>query len=322
MIHLYQNVLWGEDMRQFEYYGQRISTIYYFLMVAEQKNLSKAAAILHVTQPFLSQRLSALENELHVQLFIRSHSGMILTEKGAHLRDQWSKMLDIFDDSIEQLLEEKAEHTIVGIPSIFGDDISAKLIQPMLSKYRENEISVIKYPPQEAGDWVKNKRMDLIVLPTYEELGDELDQEMEFVLVLRSRLQCSMRSDHPLCSVPELTLDRLREEQLIYLKSEWSYSYREIMKRLCAQSGFVPHFIRCDSAENVYTYILLKNAISLSLPRTFVNVEGVTTRFVEGTTALLYLGHRRNATRKQRSLAERCVKQMKTIFDEGHTKTE
>ena len=40
----------------------------YFLMVAREENITKAAQLLHVTQPTLSRQLMQLEEELGVQL--------------------------------------------------------------------------------------------------------------------------------------------------------------------------------------------------------------------------------------------------------------
>ena len=46
----------------------------YFLAVAREENITKAAALLHVTQPTISRQLMQLEEELGVKLFRRSQS--------------------------------------------------------------------------------------------------------------------------------------------------------------------------------------------------------------------------------------------------------
>lgn len=56
--------------------------VFGFLEIARQRNLSRAAVALHVTQPALTARLQALEAELGLPLFERSHRGMRLTEAG------------------------------------------------------------------------------------------------------------------------------------------------------------------------------------------------------------------------------------------------
>lgn len=58
----------------------------YFLMAAREENFTKAAHLLHVTQPTLSRQLMQLEKELGVKLFERSRHRIILTEDGMLLK--------------------------------------------------------------------------------------------------------------------------------------------------------------------------------------------------------------------------------------------
>ena len=52
------------------------------MIVAREENITKAAAILHITQPSLSRQIMQMEEELGVKLFRRSKHNIILTEKG------------------------------------------------------------------------------------------------------------------------------------------------------------------------------------------------------------------------------------------------
>lgn len=58
----------------------------YFLAVAREENITKAAALLHLTQPTLSRQLMQLEEELGVKLFQRSRHRIVLTDDGMLLR--------------------------------------------------------------------------------------------------------------------------------------------------------------------------------------------------------------------------------------------
>ena len=51
-----------------------LRTLRYFLAVANEKNITKAADILHVTQPTLSRQISDLERELGTVLLIRGNA--------------------------------------------------------------------------------------------------------------------------------------------------------------------------------------------------------------------------------------------------------
>ena len=57
-----------------------------FIVVAEEGNVTRAAARLGLTPPSVSAQIKHLEEELHVQLFVRTSQGMLLTEHGTLLR--------------------------------------------------------------------------------------------------------------------------------------------------------------------------------------------------------------------------------------------
>ena len=58
----------------------------YFLAVAREESISRAAEVLHITQPTLSRQLSQLEEELGVTLFERGTRRIRLTDEGILLR--------------------------------------------------------------------------------------------------------------------------------------------------------------------------------------------------------------------------------------------
>ena len=58
----------------------------YFLMVAREENITKAAQLLHITQPTLSRQLMLLEEELGTRLFLRGRHNITLTDDGLLLK--------------------------------------------------------------------------------------------------------------------------------------------------------------------------------------------------------------------------------------------
>lgn len=84
----------------------------YFLAVAREGNVTKAAAILHVTQPTLSRQLAELEQELGCTLFIRSSRGIELTDAGRLLRQRAEEMVALADRTVHEL--SSAEDSVSG----------------------------------------------------------------------------------------------------------------------------------------------------------------------------------------------------------------
>ena len=83
----------------------------YFLAVAREENITKAAALLHVTQPTLSRQLMQLEAELGVKLFRRSQYRVILTEDGMLLRRRAQEIVELADKAERELQHHETELT-------------------------------------------------------------------------------------------------------------------------------------------------------------------------------------------------------------------
>ncbi|HIR50756.1 MAG TPA: LysR family transcriptional regulator [Candidatus Avoscillospira avicola] len=81
----------------------------YFLAVAREENITKAAAMLHLTQPTLSRQLMQLEEELGVQLFQRSRYRIILTNDGMLLRRRAQELVDLADKTAREFSERETE---------------------------------------------------------------------------------------------------------------------------------------------------------------------------------------------------------------------
>lgn len=83
----------------------------YFLAVAREENITKSAALLHVTQPTLSRQLMQLEDELGVKLFRRSQYRVVLTEDGMLLRRRAQEIVELADKAERELQHTETELT-------------------------------------------------------------------------------------------------------------------------------------------------------------------------------------------------------------------
>ncbi|MDA3973957.1 LysR family transcriptional regulator [Enterococcus thailandicus] len=78
----------------------------YFLTVAREKTISKAAKTLHVTQPTLSKQLKELEQELGIKLFERGSREITLTEDGIYLQNRGQEIMTLVDLTISNLTNQ------------------------------------------------------------------------------------------------------------------------------------------------------------------------------------------------------------------------
>jgi DNA-binding transcriptional LysR family regulator len=95
----------------------------YFLTVAREGSITKAADFLHVTQPTLSRQLKDLEQELGKKLFIRSSHSVILTDEGMLLRNRAEEIVSMVDKLEAEF--SSMEETIGGDIYIGGGETEA-----------------------------------------------------------------------------------------------------------------------------------------------------------------------------------------------------
>lgn len=74
-----------------------IRVLRYFVTIAREGSITRAADFLHVTQPTLSRQLKDLEQELGKKLFTRSSHSIMLTDEGMLLRNRAEEIIDMVD---------------------------------------------------------------------------------------------------------------------------------------------------------------------------------------------------------------------------------
>ncbi len=94
-----------------------LRTMRYFLAVAREENMTRAAEVLHVTQPTLSKQIQALEDELGKKLFVRHSFSIQLTEEGMLLRKRAEDLVNMADKITREFL---ALDDVVGGDVYFG----------------------------------------------------------------------------------------------------------------------------------------------------------------------------------------------------------
>lgn len=80
-----------------------IRVLQYFLAVAREESITKAAETLHMTQPPLSRQLKDLEEELGKQLLIRGNKKVTLTEDGMLLRKRAEELVELMEKTKAEL---------------------------------------------------------------------------------------------------------------------------------------------------------------------------------------------------------------------------
>lgn len=191
-----------------------IRVLRYFLAVAREGSVTRAAEALHLTQPTLSRQLAQLEADLGVRLFERGARRITLTPQGVLFRRRAEQIVELADKAQRELAEREAE--VAGTVSIGCGDLEAVgLLARLLAAFGEHHPQVTFDLYTGTADHIQ-QRMDrgltdvgLLLEPADLSACEfvRLDVREEFVVV--------MRPDAALARLDRVTPEDLRGVPLI-----------------------------------------------------------------------------------------------------------
>lgn len=115
-----------------------LRTLRYFLAVAQEKNITRASDILHVTQPTLSRQMMDLEEALGATLMLRRKNGLTLTDEGIFFRQRAEEIVELVDRLEKAFVEKNTDISgviSIGATEAVGSRLFAKLIKQFSEKY-------------------------------------------------------------------------------------------------------------------------------------------------------------------------------------------
>ena len=117
-----------------------LRTLRYFLAAAQEENITRAADILHITQPTLSRQIMDLERELGTTLMKRGKNGLTLTDDGIFFRQRAEEIVELAD-RLEKEIHKRGEENIYRfrLKGMRDPDIEFSL-NHLCSRYRIAEI--------------------------------------------------------------------------------------------------------------------------------------------------------------------------------------
>jgi DNA-binding transcriptional LysR family regulator len=181
----------------------------YFVTVAEELNFTRAARLLHMTQPALSRQIRLLEEGLGVELFERDRRGTVLTSAGRQLLEDALPMLASsvgLERRVRAAGRGQARFTIGFMPGVDSTPIirEFKLAAPHL------EVDVVYTSITDQEDHLLDGRVDVcfVRLPLS-------TQSLEVVPLFPEPRIAALPCEHPLADAGSVSIDQLRDIPLL-----------------------------------------------------------------------------------------------------------
>lgn len=192
-----------------------LKTLSYFVVVAEELNITRASKILMMSQPPLSNQIKNLEEELGVKLFIRGKRRLKLTEEGNFLYLKSKDILGLVDQTKSEIfnMNHGLRGTIsIGLVEGMAPDIAATWISESMKEYPYVRFRVID---GNSDDLIEKMRGGLISLAVITAPFDEI--LLNAIKVGEEKLVAFMNVDHPLAKLEGdiVDINSLKNEALI-----------------------------------------------------------------------------------------------------------
>lgn len=141
-----------------------IRVLKYFIVIAREKSFSKAAQILHVTQPTLSRQIKELEEEYGKTFFLRSNQSVTLTNDGLLFRKYAQEILDIVSQAETTFLIQNTYLTgdiCIGCGEGQTNRFIMKTIKKMQERYPDVRFHIMSGNAQDVMNKLDNDICDL-----------------------------------------------------------------------------------------------------------------------------------------------------------------
>ena len=195
-------------------YAVELRTLRYFLAAAQEGNITRAADILHITQPTLSRQIMELERELGTTLMLRGKNGLTLTDDGLFFRQRAEEIVELADRLEQNFTERKSDVSgliAIGASESVGSRLFARLIKRFSDKYPLIQFYLYNEMADNIKDRLEKGLVDVGLL-----LEPVDTSRYDFVrLSQKETWGILMRDDHPLAERKTIAPDEIAEYPLI-----------------------------------------------------------------------------------------------------------
>lgn len=199
-----------------------------FLCVAEAGSFNRAAERLHISPPAVIKQINLLEESLDLQLFVRTHRGLILTEAGKSLYQDTKYIIQYCKDSVTRAKNamQKSENVIrIGTSPMTPAQVLVDLWPKLQDYCPDTKFRLVPFDntPENAREILANLGQNIdVVAGIFDETMLELRQCAGLELS-KEPICCAVSVHHRLAQKESLTISDLYGENLMLMRRNWSH---------------------------------------------------------------------------------------------------
>lgn len=182
------------------------------LAVAECKSFTKAAELLSLTQPAVSNHINQLEKECNAKLFLRGKGDFRLTQEGEiaityarRLKALYSKMLSRIADE-----QKHVSRFRVGVTHSSENNMITEMLARYVNQFPDIAITIITDTINNLYEMLENYELDFAIVE-----GKRLSPKLNYFMIDTDYLVCVLNNDNPLAKHSMVTVNELKNENMI-----------------------------------------------------------------------------------------------------------
>ena len=249
--------------------------IEYFRMVCRQNNVTKAAALLHVSQPSVTVGIRKLEEELGVKLLDRSLKQIALTAEGRIFLRRAEEILARVGDAVAEMNDHRLLQRgalRVGITAIMGAFLFPSAFARFQKDYPNVRITVLEEGSLSIRNRLESGDLDMGIMIT-----SNLPPRLESVPITTGQILVCLPPGHPLGERSPIPFGELKDQPFILFQKD-TYSRRIILEE-CGRLQFTPRIVFSSSQIGTVLELVRQGVgISFFIEEVVQNQAGIVIR--------------------------------------------
>lgn len=225
----------------------------YFLQIADSGSFSRAAEVLSVAQPSLSQHVRSLEDELGVDLLARHPRGVTATEQGRLLCDHVRLILREVERSREALraaADSPSGVVVLGLPTSACRGLAVPLIRAAAERYPRIAIHLVEAMTGSLDEWMQTGKVDVALLYDRKAFENIVAKD-----VMVEELQLILPAGHGLAG--ERAVSYRQAAALPLVLPQRPHVIREVVETFAARADCeLTVAVNCDSLQAIVALVL------------------------------------------------------------------
>jgi DNA-binding transcriptional LysR family regulator len=279
-----------------------IRQLSYFLVIAKEEQITRAAKVLNMEQPPLSRQLKLMEQELGVTLFDRNGKQMKLTPAGVSLQRRAESLLHYFNETIKEVKDiENGLHGTLSVGTVFS---CISLLPQKIGDFREQHprvtFKILEGDHVTLAEYLENRNIELVI--TRLPFESNYDSAKYSILRLPSDPFVAVipREWNDFSSQNSIPMRGFADLPLLALKSDRTTRLHEKIVNECKRFGFEPSIIcECSSVAIIIALVvsgigatILPKSVMSSFPISEIKILDITDTSFHSEVGIVWLKNR------------------------------